>query len=84
MSDIFRRSKHKQEYDAGEAAPVVGYDKPTGSVAADLKAARGGPTSEIANRETPAEKEARERREAEAARMKAEREAFARKRAGGS
>jgi hypothetical protein len=75
MSDIFRRSKHKQEHAAGEAAPVIGYDKPTGGASKDL--VRGGPSSSFVD---PYEKELQERREREA-REKAERERIAREKA---
>jgi hypothetical protein len=77
MSDIFRRSKHKQEHAAGEAAPVIGYDKPTGGASKDLGAAKGGPSSSFVD---PYEKELQERREREA-REKAERERIAREKA---
>lgn len=60
MSDIFRRSKHKQMYDAGEAAPVIGYDKPTGQASKDLAPVKGGPASSFKD---PAEEELKKRRE---------------------
>lgn len=60
MSDIFRRSKHKQGVAAGVSAPVVGYDKPVGGASKDLGAAKGGPSSSF---EDPDDKRIREQRE---------------------
>lgn len=60
MSDIFRRSKYNRERAAGEAEPVVGYDKPTGGASKDLGAVKGGPKSSF---EDPDDKRIREQRE---------------------
>jgi hypothetical protein len=75
MSDIFRRSTHRRMREAGEAAPVVGYDKPTGGASKDLSAPRGGPSSSF---QDPAEEELRKRREEQ---ERIRQEAIARERA---